>query len=410
MVDWRRLRSLANVDVLAVLAFGLSWWCFDEGRIEWSVPLAVPPLLWLTGRMAWLFWNGVPGAPHVVPAPATDVDPAAAPRRRRRRWRVPTWAIIVLAVLACGTRWGLDGWGGNTIDVGYAGVAGAHAIAHDRSPYGSMPDDNENGDTYGPLNYVAYLPAIAVWHGTDWGEGLPAAKAVSIASDVVCLLALVLVGWRWLSPRGAALLAGGWATCPWTLLALCSNSNDLLVAALLLLAFAALPRPVLRGIAVGAATAVKFVPIIVAGVLMHCGVGGRARQARRTALGIALVLVASVIFVAGWPHGWTRFVDATWKFQYGRDSPFSPWGLYGWRRAQQVVQVLVLGGAALAAFRPRVRDFRQVAAGMAATLGGLELALQHWFYLYLPWLLGFVIFVLVAQRIDEAAPPVVDAP
>ena len=60
VIDWRRPCSWASADVVAVLAFGVSWACFNHGRIAWSVPLAVPPLVWLTGRMAWLFARGVP--------------------------------------------------------------------------------------------------------------------------------------------------------------------------------------------------------------------------------------------------------------------------------------------------------------------------------------------------------------
>ena len=45
-----------------------------------------------------------------------------------------------------------------------------------------MPDDNPSGDTYGPLNYLAYVPAVKVFPQTDWGNSMPAANAVTIGA------------------------------------------------------------------------------------------------------------------------------------------------------------------------------------------------------------------------------------
>ena len=64
----------------------------------------------------------------------------------------------------------------NVIDVGYAGVIGAQRIADGRPLYGGYPADNEHGDTYGPVNYEAYVPfeQIFGWSGT---LGRPARRA-----------------------------------------------------------------------------------------------------------------------------------------------------------------------------------------------------------------------------------------
>ena len=56
------------------------------------------------------------------------------------------------------------------------------------------------------------------------------------------------------------------------------------------------------------------------------------------------------------------------------------------------LQVVLLAGAAvlavLAAFLPRRRDLRRVAALAAAVLVASQLTVDHWFYLYLPWAVG----------------------
>jgi hypothetical protein len=316
------------------------------------------------------------------------------------------WLLIGVAVFAAGVRYGIVIWDGTVVDVGYAGVAGGTQVLDGHLPYGLMPSDNPHGDTYGPLNYLFYAPFVSVFGGTHsqvWGGDMPAAHAVAIAADLMCVAVLAWIGWRWMSGRAGALLAAAWMTCPFTAYAAASNVNDGIVAAFVLLAFALLRYPLLRGVALGAAVAVKFIPLLALTPLLHCGGRSRRRQACLVAAGVVLVGAVMVGYIAAFPHGLERFADATWRFQYDRDSPFSIWGMYDWRLAQQIAQgilVLILAGMM---FIPRVRDFRQVAAGMAAALIGAQLVLQHWFYLYVPWFLGLVFIVLVAQRQYRAA-------
>ena len=51
---------------------------------------------------------------------------------------------------------------------------------------------------------------------------------------------------------------------------------------------------------------------------------------------------------------------------------------------------------------PRRKSILQLAALTAAILIGFELALTHWFYLYIPWFFPFVAFALLYRR-DRAA-------
>src|SRR5205814_7501264 len=49
--DWRRPFRLLHVDLLMLLAFGVSHVLFNRGTIGWSVPLVYPVLLYLLVRM-----------------------------------------------------------------------------------------------------------------------------------------------------------------------------------------------------------------------------------------------------------------------------------------------------------------------------------------------------------------------
>jgi hypothetical protein len=345
-----------------VLAIGVSHELFQEGRIDGSVPLAVPPLLWLLGRSCWIFLKGMPRQ-----------LPPVVPRRRLTRLalrRVPTIALIVFCVALAGVRIGITLDGGNVIDVGYAGVAGARLELKGEAPWGNMPADNPHGDTYGPANYLAYVPATATVDDVQrdlFGHPLRAAQATSIAADLGCVLLLMLIGWRWISRRGAWLLAAGWLACPWTFWALASGVNDSLVALPLLAAFAALPRATLRGFFVGVAAMVKFAPLAVLAPLLHAGTRRRVRQSLAAMLGVAVAIAAGLAWVTyRLDHGVIADLRVFWErtlaFQTERGSPFSIWGLYDWPTAQHVAQALVAMALLAACVVPRTVTLFPVAS------------------------------------------------
>ena len=104
--------------------------------------------------------------------------------------------------------------------------------------------------------------------------------------------------------------------------------------------------------------------------------------------------------------GLRAFYDRTLGFQADRGSPFSLWGLYDLPGRTLALAAALLFAVAVA-FVPRRRDPVAVAALGAATLIVLQLALEHWFYLYLVWFLPLVFVALVSgRRIDsiDAAP------
>ena len=282
----------------------------------------------------------------------------------------------------------------NVIDVGYSGVIGADRIADGDSLYdGEFAPDNKSGNVYGPVVYLAYVPweQLLPWDGT-WGD-LPAAHAAAITFDLLTTLGLYMLGMRL---RGKALgiaLAYAWVAFPYSLFALETNSNDTLVAALLVWALVAATMPATRGALIGLAAAAKFAPLAVAPLFATLG------RPLRYAAAFALVIAAVVLPFL--PDGGVRdFYDTTLGFHAGRDSPFSVWGQEpGLDWLHTVMKVVVAGFAAALVFVPRGRrDTVQVAALAAAVLIALQLVTVHWFYLYIVWFTPFVLAALFAAH------------
>ena len=397
LLDWRRPFRLAHLDLIVVVAgFGLSHYFFNRGNIGVSVPLAYPPLLYLLGRGLWLGF-----------------------RRRRGSGLRPSLPIAVLAVatvfLVAG-RVALNVADSNVIDVGYSGVIGADRIA-DREPiYANFPGDDQSGDTYGPVAYYAYVPFEQVfpWSGT-WDD-LPAAHAASIFVDLATIAGLFLIGRRLRRGRRGTelgiLLAFGWAACPYTAYALESNTNDALVSLTLVAALLCLTSPIPRGITLALSGLTKFAPLALGPLFATYGATehrrasaatGPARRYARVVLPFTIAFAATVLvvsFQALQDPGLSTFWHRTIGEQGGRDSPFSIWGQdhsLGW--LQTLVKAAVVVLAVLVAFRPRRRDHVTVAALGAAVLIGMELTIDHWFYLYIPWFLPFLLVALLASGV-----------
>jgi Glycosyltransferase family 87 len=413
LLDWRRPFRLAHLDLLVVVAgFGLSHYFFNRGDIGLSVPLAYPPLLYLLGRALWLGFKRRAG---------TGLRPS-----------LPITVLAVATVLLVAGRVALNVADSNVIDVGYSGVIGADRIADKEPIYGNFPDDDQSGDTYGPAAYYAYVPfeQIFPWSGT-WDD-LPAAHAASIFFDLATIAGLFLIGRRLRRGRRGTelgiLLSFAWAACPYTAYALESNTNDALVALTLVAALLCLTSPVPRGITLGLSGLTKFAPLALGplfatfGATEGRGPGVVCRYARVVipfAVAFAVTILV-VSFQALQDPGLSTFWHRTIGEQGGRDSPFSIWGQdhsLGWLQA--VVKAAVVGLAVLVAFRPKRRDHVTVAALGAAVLIGMELTIDHWFYLYVPWFLPFLLVALLSsgivplggdaneQLLDPASEPVV---
>jgi uncharacterized membrane protein len=292
-------------------------------------------------------------------------------------------------VFLIGFRITLNVMDSNVIDVGYAGVIGADRIADGKTLYGNFPKDNEHGDTYGPVNYVAYVPfeQALPWSGR-WDD-LPAAHGASVFFDLACLLLVFLVGRRVRGPGLGIVLAYAWAAFPFTLYAMDCNVNDALVGALVLCAMLAAASPLRRGALVGLAGMAKFAPLALGPLYIT-----QSRRRVRFAAGMTVVLALCFVFVLAYGDPRT-FFDRTLGFQTSRGSPFSIWGLRDWTTAQAVVQVAGVLLAVAVAFLPRRRDLVGLAALTAAVLIGLQLGITHWFYLYIVWFYGPLMVALL---------------
>jgi hypothetical protein len=390
-VDPRRPFRLLHLDLLVLLAFSASHVFFNQGEIGISVPLVYPVLLYLLVRLLVAGFHPRPARGRLIPL-------------------VPlTWVALAL-VLLVGFRVALNVTDSNVIDVGYAGVIGADRIADGDRLYGpGFAKDVERGDTYGPVNYLTYVPfeQAKPWSGT-W-DSLPAAHAAAIAFDLLTLAGLVLLGMRMRAgPGGRELglaLGFAWAAYPYSLFSLETNSNDSLVGLFTVLAMLGITwapaRPALSAVARAGAVALgaasKFATAALV-PLFATGLGGPGRWRRAALFVLAFVLVLVACFAPFVPDGGVReLYDRTVGYQASRPSPFSIWGQVdslGW--LQTVVKVLAAVLALAVAFVPRRRNAAQVAALGAAVVIALELTMTHWFYLYVVWFAPLALVALLA--------------
>ncbi|MDP1850160.1 MAG: glycosyltransferase 87 family protein [Solirubrobacteraceae bacterium] len=382
----RRPWGMLHLDLLVLSLFSASTAFFNAARIDIAVPLLYPLLGYLLARMLWIGLRRGEGA--------------QAAARRPLRLLVPVGWLAIAVIFLLGFRVALNVTDSNVIDVGYAGVIGADRIVDGSPLYGAFPRDNASGDTYGPVVYLAYVPFEQAKSWTGQWDDLPAAHAAAIGFDLAACLLLFLIGRRVRGPDLGVLLAYAWVTYPFTLYALMSNSNDTLVAALVLAAVWVAGSPGGRGAFMALAGLTKFAPLALAPLFATHG-GVRLRPLLAYAAGFGIAASLAFLPLLGQLE-WREFWDHTIAFQAQRGSPFSVWGLYDpdveWLNlAQRAVQIGAVLLALALAFVPRRRDVVGLAACSAAILLALQLAVSHWFYLYIPWFLGLVMIALLGS-------------
>jgi hypothetical protein len=427
LVDWRRLRSLRTVDVLALWSFSISLWFFNRGHVFAAMPIVYPGLFWLIARCFW-------------------IGKSDRPSRGQAVW--PVWLLAAATVFVAGFRVGLDVRASNVIDVGYSGVIGADRIWHGQSPYGHFPVEdnlpacgpadssgeirdrvqtnghcesaNPLGDTYGPVSYEAYIPGYRIFGWSHKWDSLPAVKFTTVLFDIICLLGLAFVGRRFGGNRLAATLAFAWVAWPFTQYANSSNTNDVIMPALLVWGFAFVTSNPARGAFAALGAWTKFAALLVVPLWLGYPEARRPRPAALAAAGFLVATAAAfcVLFLEPSPiHAAHVFYDRTVKFQTGRSSPFSLWdwrqyhakGIPNLHIVQIVLEVALVIAALALGWWPRRRSPLRLAAFTAMLLVGFEAVLTHWSYLYLPWFYPFVAMTLLAplpgRPRDESPPP-----
>jgi hypothetical protein len=380
----RRPLRMLHLDLLVLVAFGVSVAYFNDANIDASVPIAYPLLAYLLARMLWIGFRRRDGP---------------APERGRLPLLVPVTWLAIAVIFLMGFRVGLNITSSNVIDVGYSGVIGADRLVDGKPLYGHFPKDDEHGDTYGPVAYEAYVPfeQALPWSG-KWDE-LPAAHAAAIAFDLLTLALLFVVGRRLGGTGLGIVLSYLWATWPFTLYVLNTNTNDGLVAMFAALVLLVAGRPAARGVAAALGGLTKIGTLALAPLLATHG--ARRGTWLRTVATFTFTFLATAFIVSlpillrGEPLD--TIYDRTVAFQASRGSPFSIWGLYDLPGLQHVWQALAALFAVAAAFLPRRRDTVGLAAVAAAVVIALQLGVTHWFYLYLVWFFPFLAVALFAR-------------
>lgn len=385
---WRtdKLYSLRNLDLLALLGFLVSHGFFRAGETYPAVLLWYPPLLYLLARTLLLgFGIG---------------------ERVEKTSNFSTSVLLLLGALASGLVLGLN-LDSRVIDVGYAGVVGADRILDGALPYGNMPEEVGTGDTYGPLNYLLYVPFFWLfgWSG-EW-DFLPVAHAVTALAFVGGALSMLVAGRRYAGAQGGAAMLFAWAVFPYTLYSANNNTNDIIVAAVAAVAVATATSPLARGASIVAGFAVKLFPIILVPLwMLHDGTRRRGPLLDFVLGGMGIFLLTFwVLALDGNPiAGAVEFFDRTLRFQAERETP---WTIFAQIPELKVLQPVLTAVVVLLAFVVPVvlkkRTIRRLAALSAALVIAFELTVNYWFYPYVTWFEPFVFVALLLATNEKTA-------
>jgi hypothetical protein len=144
----------------------------------------------------------------------------------------------------------------------------------------------------------------------------------------------------------------------------------------------------------------KFAPLALAPLLATHGLwerggGARARTRDLVTFAVAFVAIVAVASIPALRHDSLHTIyERTFAYQSDRESPFSVWGLYGglggWQGAVQLAAVVL-------AVIPRRADTAGLAAACAAVIVAVQLGIDHWFYLYIPWFFPLVMIALLGR-------------
>jgi hypothetical protein len=269
-----------------------------------------------------------------------------------------------------------------------------------------MPADVGTGDTYGPLNYLLYVPFVLMFGFSGEWDFLPAAHALTLFSFVAGAMALFITGYRLSGREAGAALIFAWTAFPYTVYATNNNTNDIIVAAVAAIGLAAAASPIARGASIAAGFAVKLYPLVL-GPLWISYDGFKRKPIVDFVLGGAGVVLLTfwVVLLDGHPFEAIKlFYQKTLAFQGDR---VSPWTIYTQvpRLAflQKPITALVIFITILVAFVPRKKTLRRLAALSAALVIAFQLTVNYWFYAYITWFEPFVFVALLLSTNEKTA-------
>jgi Glycosyltransferase family 87 len=383
----------AQLDLLAFLSLTVSLICWRAWR-TWPTVLLYALLAYLAVRMLALAEIG--GHRPRERAPALR---AALPR---------SWLLIGIAVLVVvHVTWALQSTA--RIDVASAGIQGARALTHGQPLYvapSAHARIDPHLDTYGPVNYEAYVPFFSTIRGYS------AARATALFFDLLTALLLFLLGRNLRGSETGTLLAFCWLAYPFTLYGDVLALNDSILAAMLTATLLAARRPLRRGFAAALAAWTKLSPLALVPLLAGCDARGRGGARRLLMFGGAFALATLLVFGPVLMHDSpASFISRTFGFQAARPPSLSLWaivqdryaGAAPWlgptsRVAHGVLLALTGTLALLLVAVRRRRDMIGLAAASAAVMIALELCLSYFPFSYVLW---FAPFALVALLLGE---------
>jgi hypothetical protein len=377
-LDPHRLRRMATLDGLAIVAFLISYLLLAGEHLYAAVWLAYPPLVYLFVRLLMTGFGRGGSRGRLAPLLSTRTLLVGLP--------VLLGARIVLSLV-----------GHQEIDVGYESVIGAFRLLHHLPLYYNDPN---HGDTYGPITYLAYAPFELIFPWKNSLSQLHAADLAAICFDLGTVAGLFLVG-RQLrrgqeGTRLGLVLAWAWAACPFTIVGLVVHTNDGLISMLTVFSVVLFARPLASGAILGLAAAAKFSP---AGLLPL--LAAPRQRGWKGALSCVLVFVVVVaLAISAWlpPQGLGYFWQRTIHFQLVRPDVFSPWALHAsLHPLQSALEVLAVLLAGAVAFVPRERSLTQLCALAGAVAIAIQLPATHWYYYYIMWFVPFALVAFVAR-------------
>lgn len=458
LLDFRRLRKWVHLDLLVLLSFGISQAFFNAAEIGVSVPLYYPPLVYLLARLLWIGFRGPgregtageglrPSAPrwlliglcvglligrvalNVGDSGVIDVGYAGVVGADKITDAEPIYGAGSFPDNnPTGDTYGPANyfayvpfeeafpWSGAWDDLPAAHAA---AITFDLATIlglyalGAAVIRRRRGE--GALDGPDAAPAEGALGDLSTEDVEDVEEAPRAERDPPGRRAALLAWARSLSPARrentlGLVLAFAWLAYPYSAFALQSNSNDALISALLVWSLALFAMPLARGALLGTASLAKFAPLALVplfatgerGLSLRAPEsaedGSRSRLAslRPIALFLAAFVVASALFLAhpAVDPGLADFYDRTIRSQVDRVSPFSIWGQADIEWLHTIVKTGAIALALLVALFPRTRSLTQVAALAGAVIVAIQLTLEHWFYLYIPWFLPMLLLAM----------------
>jgi len=401
------LRRVRNVDVAAALSLLASVLLLQQRYIDASVLAAVPGLVYLMVRSAWVALG-----PPRPPAPCRPLVNAGTPGLSAAG-RVRMMRLLLLALALVFVMVGVSS--PDAVDVIYGVMEGATKLIHGVLPYGHMPGDVIHGDTYPLLTYALYAPIAAVAPvGSTW-DSVDAALAAGVAAALATAWALVrsASGGR---SRGAGRPAEleetglraalAWLSFPPLLITVSTGTTDVVLAAMLVMAILLWRRPGFSAGMLAAAAWFKLAPAALLPVWLAPLRGRRLAAALAAVCAVSGAMVCLLVGLGG-VGGVVAMLHAI-SYQFSRGSPQSLWAALGIERWQPLGQACLLALIASAAVRLRsnpepANDRTRLAAIAAAILIGLQLAADYWAFLYLVWVVPLLCLSVLESRDASAA-------